>query len=269
MSAVRKNGPNTPQNDKRAAGKGKTPLGKIIGGKLDLSNKNFTDSDLKKLDVLPSLRILNLANNQIHTFQYLKPQPNLKTIIATNNPIQYLNGLPEQPALESLDLTETPLAEKQSFRYLTLATVGSNLLELNGTKLTRQEQQIAEIMIRRKSDKLYLGNIDEESNDSLSQEQKEENKAEFEAMNRLYCAEQHSLYAEYFQNEAILIDLNTNGELPIIHEFSTNQDIVHATEKLKERNQVLKDIIRQKQNELDGNQEEPVQNEEEEEAPAQ
>ena len=60
-----------------------TPLpksfGKIIGGRLDLSNKGLTS--LKDLGVQPSLEVLVVSNNNLRSFESLQPQRQLSPII--------------------------------------------------------------------------------------------------------------------------------------------------------------------------------------------
>jgi hypothetical protein len=213
-------------------------LGKIINGVFDVSNRNFTDADLAKIPVLPALKVLNVSENEIHTFESLRVQPNLTTIIASNCPVKYLNGLPDQPSLTSLDISGSPIAAEPQFRYLAVATV-KQLTLLNNIQVSNQEQVMASQLTRQPS-RLYLGKIVKkpvnDDNDS--------------AMLGLYLKRHAALFGPFARNRAVLYDLKTYGKLPQIDESSTSRDIIQATQALRERNDQLKEEIRRKANEL-------------------
>lgn len=220
------------------------PIGRIIDGRLDLSGKDFSDHDLKRLGVLPALRTLILTDTQITNFALLKPQPNLETIVAINCPVQYLNGLSEQKKLSSLDLTNTPLSQKNDFRFLTIASVGNNIKVINNVKTTREEIQKAELMTRRQKDKLFLAQ--EEENKEMTEEERQTR----EAMTTVYVKEHQKSFSSFADNEAILFDLTTNGPMPVIDNQSTEAEIQKAIDDVKARNDKLREAIQQKCEEL-------------------
>ena len=203
------------------------PLGKIVGGRLDLSDKKLRD--LKQLGVQPALEVLIVSNNRLKSFASLQPQPNLTTIIASNNPIDVLNGLPEQPALQKLDLSGTPVSHRESFRCLALATVGENLTVLNGERLTRQEQDIAKILAKRTPEKLFLG---EPAPSSVAGGDDNE---DLSTIHEVYVKEHQQFFAPLAYNEAVLFDLQQHGPLPFIDETSTEDDIARAIQNVRRR----------------------------------
>lgn len=203
------------------------PLGKIVCGRLDLSDKKL--KDLKQLGVQPALEVLILSNNRLKSFETLQPQPNLTTIIATNNPIEVLNGLPEQPALRKLDLGGTPVSHRESFRCLTLATVGPNLTILNGERLTRQEQDIATILAKRTPEKLFLGEPAPSETAATDEAQ------DLSTIHEVYVKEHQQFFAPFAYNEAVLFDLQEHGPLPYIDETSTEDDIARAIQNIRRR----------------------------------
>lgn len=224
------------------------PIGRIIDGRLDLTGREFSDRDLKRLGVLPALRTLILTDTQITNFGLLKPQPNLETIVAINCPVQYLNGLSNQPSLSNLDLTNTPLSQKNNFRFLTIASVGKNIKIINNIKTTREEIQTAELMSRRQKDKLFLSQ--EQENNENSELPSEEDRQTREAMTTVYVKEHQKLFSTFADNEAILFDLKTNGPMPVIDSQSTETEIQKAIDDLINRNNKLREAIQQKCEEL-------------------
>ena len=170
-------------------------LGKIIGGRLDISNKGLTS--LKDIGYQPSLEVLVLSNNKIRTFESLQEQPNLTTVIADNNPIEFLNGLEKQPKLSSLDISGSPLTQRTKFKYYTLATVGLNLVTLNGKPLTRNDQKAANIIAKNKPELLYFGTVEEEEDtaDDLEQMAK---------IRDIYVKEHQQFFLAFAYNDAIL-----------------------------------------------------------------
>ncbi|OHS94818.1 hypothetical protein TRFO_39007 [Tritrichomonas foetus] len=227
------------------------PIGKIIDGRLDLTDREFGDQDLKKLGVLPTLRTLILTNTQVTNFAFLKPQPNLESIVAINCPVLYLNGLSDQKSLKSLDLTNTPVSKKHDFRSLTAATVGKSLAMLNNQKLTKEEIQIADIKARRQKDKLFLKENDKQkSNEQNPEATTEIDRQTYDAMATVYIKEHQKLFSTFAENEALLFDLQTNGALPVVDETSTEGDIEKAISEIRQRNDVLRDAIREKCQEL-------------------
>lgn len=202
-------------------------FGRIIGGRLDLSNKGITN--LKDIGYQPSLEVLILSNNKIKTFESLQPQPNLTTIIADNNPIEFLNGLNEQPKLSSLDISGSPLTQRTKFKYYTLATVGLNLLTLNGKPLTRNDQKTANIISKNKPELLYFGEVEEEDETSEDLEQ-------MKKIHDVYVKEHQQFFLAFAYNDAILYDLEENGPLPYIDQYSTEDDLSAAIENIRNRN---------------------------------
>jgi hypothetical protein len=213
-------------------------LGKLISGVFDVSNHNFTDSDLGKIPILRGLKTLILSDNDIHTFEFLKPQPNLTKIIAVGCPVKYLNGLPNQPSLTELDISNSPIAAEPQFRYVAFATV-PQLTFLNNVQVSNQEQVMAGQISRTPNPRLYLGKIESKSRDN-----------ENSAMLNLYLQRHTGLFGPFARNRAVLYDLNKFGRLPQIDESSTSSDIVRATQVLRERNEQLRDEIRLKAEEL-------------------
>lgn len=209
---------------------------------MDLSGRGL--SSLAQIGVQEDLQVLILSNNDLKSFASLKLQPNLTTIIADNNPILYLNGLKAQPSLHTLDLTNTPLSKKQSFRVITLATVGPNLLVLNGKKLTRQDQQVADIFAKRKSSKLFIGDEDE---DDADDQENGENDLLFHA---IYSKEHQQYFGTFAMNEAILYDLQNNGPMPYIDETSSEDDLAKAIENIRKRIEKLRLTIQNMGGEL-------------------
>lgn len=217
----------SPKSD-RGSSKSGAPFGKIIGGRLDISGRGITD--FQKLGVQPTLEVLVVSNNQIRSFETLQPQPNLKTIIAANNPIEVLNGLPEQPKLEKLDLTGTPLSKRDGFRVITLATVGENLIVLNGEKLNKQDQSIASILAKRTPEKLFLGKPEVEE-----EEEEEETLESRITIHEVYVKEHQQFFSSFAYNEAVLWDLQEHGPMPYIDEISTEEEIARAITSIRNR----------------------------------
>ncbi|OHT01762.1 hypothetical protein TRFO_31275 [Tritrichomonas foetus] len=222
----------------------RTPLpksyGKIIGGRLDLSNKGLTH--LKDIGVQPNLEVLILSNNNLKTFETLQPQPNLTTIIADNNPIEFLNGLDIQPKLNSLDITDSPLTLRNKFAYYTLATIGPNLLTLNGKTLTRDDQTAADIIKKRKPELLYFGTVEEDEEEVTADSE------QLKQIQEVYAKEHQQFFLSFAYNDAVLFDLEKSGPLPFIDKFSTEDEISAAIKNIRDRNEML----RQKVNELSG-----------------
>ncbi|KAH0795260.1 Leucine Rich Repeat family protein [Histomonas meleagridis] len=226
----------------------KSSFSLIRDGVLDLSDQNIVDSDLGRIGILPNLQVLNISNTNIENFSYLRPQPNLAIINAENCPIHYLNGLSEQKSLKELNIENSPLSQENNFKYLALATVGPQLLVLNHTKLTRQDQQIAEIMAKRKSNNLFLKTEEEETHE---QEDPNDTKLESSAvLETIYFKEHRSEFAPFAHNEAVLYDLRSFGPLHPIDDISTDQDVWRATRDLRRRNEALRNLIKEKCNEL-------------------
>jgi hypothetical protein len=211
------------------------PLGRLVDGRLDLSGQNLTDESLAKIPILDDLTDLILSNNQITSFSYLRPQPKLKTLIAANNPIDYLDGLSQQPALFSLDLANTNLAERPDFREGTIATVGIGLKVLNGVKVTEKERAAGDEIAAKGIAGLFLVPPEEVVDPKI--------------LAVWLKAHQHQFNA-FAYNQAVAIDLATNGPLPIVDGAGTEEDLVRAIDALKERNEKLKEIIGQKSEEL-------------------
>ena len=227
----------------------KSSFSLIHDGVLDLSDQNIIDSDLGRLGVLPNLQVLNISNTNIENFSYLRPQPNLTIINAENCPIRYLNGLSEQKALKELNIENSPLSQENNFKYLALATVGPQLLVLNHSKLTRQDQQISKKKKNRQSIILSLKTEEEEINEP--EEPKDTPKYESsDVLEAIYFKEHRSQFAPFAHNEAVLYDLRSFGPMHPIDDISTDQDVWRATRDLRRRNEALRNLIREKCNEL-------------------
>lgn len=222
-------------------------IGKIINGVLDLTDKELNESDLKRLPVLPTLRVLILTGNDIGTFEFLKPQPNLESIVACNCQIHCLSGLPEQPKLTSVDLTGTPLEEKEDFRVLAIATIGTHIEVLNNEPVTKEELKAAEVAAREQKERLFDAQHDIEKNIMGGEKPPAPG---YEEMARLYVKEHYKLFSPFAYNRALIYDLHKFGELPIVDETSTGLDIIRATNEIKKRNEKLREIIRAKGAEL-------------------
>ena len=227
----------------------KKPIGKLIDGCLDLSNRDFGDDDLRRLPSLSHLKVLILSNTQITNFANLKPQPNLEVVVAVNCPLSFLNGLSDQKSLKSLDISGTPLEKVQNFRLHVISAVGNNLDTLNNVKITKEEQQMAEVANRKKKDKFFIKVKSQEEKNQ--QEANSLDRQTLDAMTTVYIKEHLKLFSPYAENEAILFDLENNGPLPVIDETSTEEDLERAIRDVKQRNLALKDAIRQKCEQLD------------------
>ena len=220
----------------------KKGLGKIIGGKLDLKNKNLTS--LKDIGEQPNLKILILSNNKISSFQSLQPQPNLTTIIADHNPnLKSLYGLNVQPSLENLDIQYTPLEKEQT--HVILASVENKLKKLNNHKVTEKDHRLAEIYLRTKQP-LLLQKDEELQIEKSSDEIEQEN-----ILHDIYVYEHQETFLSFAENEAILFDLENNDEpFPECNNESTNEEYYRAILNLQKRNKKLQDEIQRRQEEL-------------------
>ena len=222
-------------------------IGKIINGVLDLTDKGMTDRELRKLPVLPALKVLILNGNEIHSFENLRVQPNLESLSACGCPIVNLEGLPEQPKLIAVDLTGTPLESEEDFRVLAVATIGTDIEVLNELPVTKDERQRAEVAQKEQKDRLFVGRRDIEQ-EILDGEK--EVAPEMEEMCRVYVKEHQKMFSPFAYNRALIFDLHRFGELPLIDETSNGLDIIRATNEIKKRNEQLREIIRQKGAEL-------------------
>jgi hypothetical protein len=202
-----------------------------IGGRLDLSGQSLTS--LSDIPVHLELEELDVSDNELDSFATLKLQPNLKKIIASNNPITNLNGLPDQPALRELVLRNTTISKEKQYRQRTLATVGDNLLKLDGVALTADDQKIAHLIHKRKPEKCFLT---PELTDAESIHQFEVN----DEIHTLYCHEHRRFFGAIALNEAILFDLQENGPMPLIDENSSEKELARAIRKVRERLEVLR-----------------------------
>ena len=214
---------------------------KLIGGRLDLSSSNL--NNFNSIGLLSDLEVLIVADNNIESFITLKPQPNLKTIIATGNPIKYLTGLSKIKTLENLDISGSDLVKEPQFRPRVLATVGFNLLILNGEKLTQQDQLLAEMIIKRSPEKLFLPLNNEEDDIIFNNEEDELDTDDFRFMLSAHIEKHQKLYDKFAQNEAILYDLKLSGPLPFINENSIDEDLIFSILNLKKRKNLLEEKI--------------------------
>lgn len=215
-------------------------LGRIVGGKLDLSNKKL--SSLKDIGIQPKLEVLILSNNNIKTFDSLQVQPNLTTIIADNNPIESLKGLENgrQPNLSTLNITQTPLFfhNKNNFAQFVLAVIGPKLMTLNGKRLTQRDQTHANIIARNRPETYenFLKEVNDGSSAWIGDDDQLIN------LQKDYVRAHEHFFYTFAYNEAVLFDLEA-GPLPYIDEYSTDDEIADAIAILRQRNQDLIDKI--------------------------
>jgi hypothetical protein len=214
------------------------PLGRIVNGRFDLSNRNLTSEDLSTLPVLPELHELILSNNNIESFAGLRVQPNLREIIADQNPIRYLDGLSQQPSLESLDLANTEIDSHSKFREFTVATVGGQLKRINGAPVTAEERDAGAALAEKKSADLFL-----------APPAPAEDAVDPKILAVWLKAHRHR-FAPFGYNRALTLDLAASGPLPVVDGSSTEEDLVRAIDALRDRNEKLKDIIKEKSDEL-------------------
>ena len=203
-------------------------LGKIVDGTLDLTGAGLTS--LSCIGVQPKLQVLIVTDNNLVSFKTLQPQPNLRVIYANKNPLKYLDGIDKQYCLEALDISETPIASSKKFRIKTLAT-NKNLQTLNGQEFTAQERQYAKKIMNHYPDQQFI--TDEEKQNKALQE---ENKI---IQFQMYMSMHKNELGEFARNEAVLWDLTTNGPLPVITEYSSDEDLKRAIVLLKRRNQKI------------------------------
>jgi hypothetical protein len=215
-------------------------LGRLVNGRLDLSSRNLNSEDLAKIPVIPQLTELVLDNNQIETFESLRAQPNLRVVSAVNNPVRYLNGLSEQLALTDVDLTNTEVTAHSKFRELTVATIGSQLTILNGTPVTEQERDVAATLSEKKPDELFLSKAESEPDEVDTK------------IKAVYLNSLRPTFSTFAYNRAVLLDLTENKKkkVPVVDAATTNEQLDWAITRMKERNAVLKGIIRDKRREL-------------------
>ena len=203
-------------------------IGKIIGGTLDLKDKGLTS--LSFIGVQPKLQVLILSNNNLTSFKTLAPQPNLRVIYADHNPLQYIDGLDKQVCLESLDVSETPLTSKSKYRIKILATA-KNLNTLNGKDFTAQERQHSKKLMTNYPDQQLIS--DEEKQSKALQD---ENKV---IQFKMYMSHHRDQLGDFARNEAVLWDLTNNGPLPIVTQYTTDEELKRAIVLLKRRNQKI------------------------------
>ena len=110
-------------------------------GILDFSNLNF--SNLSELGNQKCLKTLILKGLPIDSFETIPPQPFLQTIIADNSKISSFAGLSRHPQLKSISFKDTPLSQLPNFRLCCVIVCCSNLIEINGDKITKEERQLA------------------------------------------------------------------------------------------------------------------------------
>jgi Leucine-rich repeat (LRR) protein len=214
------------------------PLGRIVNGRFDLSNRSLTSDDLSTIPVLPELRELILSNNNIESFAALAVQPNLREIVADRNPVRYLDGLSQQPALESLDLAETGIDGHAQFRELTVAAVGAKLKRINGEPVTAQERDAGAALAEKQSGEAFL-----------APPAPADAAVDPKILAVWLKAHRHRL-APFGYNRAVALDLGASGPLPVVDGASNEEDLVRAIDSLRDRNERLKDIIREKSDEL-------------------
>lgn len=110
-------------------------------GILDFSNLNFTN--LSELGNQKCLKTLILNELPIDSLETIPPQPFLQTIIANNSKISSYAGLSRHPQLKSISFKNTPLSKLPNFRLCCAIVSSSNLIEINGEKITKEERQLA------------------------------------------------------------------------------------------------------------------------------
>jgi hypothetical protein len=210
---------------------GKRLIGKIVNGTLDISNQDI--SSLSCIGVQPTLEALILNGNNLESFESLQPQPNLKVIFAANNPIKFIDGLDQQPKLENLDISDTPASQQKHFRYKILGVLNS-LKTLNGKEVTPKEKQMGINCLKKYPDEMLL------SSQGLSNLQLTQVNQSLQA--KMYMSKHQKDFVNFTKNEAILMDLNKNGPIPIIDEQSTDLEIKKAIINLRKRSEYLKTI---------------------------
>lgn len=208
------------------------PIGKIIDGQLDLTGAGL--ESLSFIGVQPTLQALIVTDNKLKSFQTLLPQPNLKVIFASGNPIEYIDGLEKQSRLESIDLSETPIAKMGKYRIRILATC-PNLQALNGEEFTAQERQQAKKIMQNYPDQQIISE-EEKQKMTLSEENK---MIQF----RMYMEHHKEQFSDFSRNEAELWDLTNNGPLPVITEYSSDEELKRAIVLLKRRNAKIHDTF--------------------------
>jgi hypothetical protein len=208
------------------------PIGKIVGGQLDLSGAGLTS--LSFIGVQPSLKALIISNNQITSFKTLPPQPNLKIIFAGGNPITEIDGLDNQSRLEAIDLSDTPISRMRKYRIRVLATC-PNLVSLNGDEFTAQERQHAKRIKSHYPDQQIISD-EEKQKMALTEENK---MLQF----KMYVEHHKDQFSDFARNEAELWDLKNNGQLPIITEYSSDEELKRAIVILRRRNAKIYDTF--------------------------
>jgi len=111
----------------------------VLKGLLNLNG--FKLPTLMRLGVQPKLRVLDLSNCEIDSFETLPTQPALMKIIANNSGISKYTGLSRQPKLSHLSLINTPISQREYFRLEASIVVGNHLSVLNGSALTSNEKR--------------------------------------------------------------------------------------------------------------------------------
>ena len=207
---------------------GQQLLGKIVDGTLDLTGKGLTS--LSCIGIQPKLQVLIVNDNQLTSFKTLQPQPNLKKILAANNPLDYIDGLDKQYQLESLDISDTPISTKSNYRCKILATIKS-LQTLNGKEFTQKEKQTAAKITKHFPDQQLISDGEKQA-----KALQDENKV---LQFQMYMAHHKDQFGDFSRNEAVLWDLTTNGPLPIINEYSSDEDLKRAIVLLRRRNQKI------------------------------
>lgn len=110
-------------------------------GILDFSNLKFTN--LSELGNQKCLKTLILNGLPIDSLETIPPQSFLQTIIANDSNISSFGGLSRHPQLKSISFKNTPLSKLPNFRLCCAIVCCSNLIEINGVKITKEERQLA------------------------------------------------------------------------------------------------------------------------------
>lgn len=110
-------------------------------GTLDFSNSKFTN--LSELGNQKCLKTLILNGMPIDSLETIPPQPFLQTIKADDSEVSSFAGLSRHRNLKSISFKNTPLSKLPNFRLCCAIVCRSNLVEINGEKITREERQLA------------------------------------------------------------------------------------------------------------------------------
>ena len=103
-------------------------------------------------------------------------------------------------------------------------------------------------MAKRQTSNLFLKTKEEKSEPEYIKDSQQYESSD--VLETIYFKGHLSEFSPFAHNEAVLYDLRSFGPLHPIDDISTDQDVWRATRDLRRRNEALRNLIREKCNEL-------------------